>query len=674
MTIEAELDRHKLTIRGYVSPHVDEIILGLGFMEAHRVRWDFATGTVNMYGQDFKLLDRDVKGVCRRIILEEDVEAPPRSEVVLPAYVKYSGAIRTGGNWSTVPRQLSPCLHVARTLLPARACDVPVRIVNTCDASVTLTAGTEIADAEEVEIKELLSEGETPDEAEAKERTIQEMIGKVDEGVEEGVKCALYKLLHAYSKAFSFSDLDIGHATAGKHAIDVGNAPPVRQRLRRQPPAHQAAVDEHVQTMLDQGIIEPAQSPWAANLVMVMKKSGEYRCCVDYRSLNLVTKKDTYCLPRIDACLDAMAGAAWFSTFDLRSSYYQDELEESSKEKTAFICRKGQYQYVRMPMGLCNSGATFQRLIDITLTGLSYDICMTYIDDVIVYSRTLGEHFERLRIVLARLICAGLKIKTSKTFLLQRTVSFLGHLVSGDGIRAHPDKTAQILNWGRPTSVKNVRAFIGITSYYRKFVNQYARVAAPLTALMGKNKPFRWSDECESAFIALKQALASPPLLSMPVKGQQYILDTDASDFAIGAVLSQVQNGEVHVLAYASRRLSPRERNYCVTRRELLAVINYLKYFRAYLLGASPPVKIRTDHAALTWLRNIPEPVGQQARWLETMQEYDFVIEHRAGRSHSKADGMSRDPCHNNRCCPNQQGMETAPPARIGVIWTTGAC
>ena len=666
--IEAVLSGQKLIIEGYASPHVDEIILGLGFLKAHGVLWDFTTGSITMYGKSFKLLDRDMQGVCRRVILEEAVEIPPRSEIVLPAYVRYKGAVHTNGEWATVPKQLAPHLHVARTLLPARALNIPVRLINTGDQKIALSEGTELATVEEVEVRSPPVE-DVMNENRVKEKLIEEMMEKIDEIVSDKDKQEMERLLYEYSDAFSFSDADIGHATACKHNIDVAEAPPARQRLRRQPPAHQAAVDKHVQSMLEQGIIEPAQSPWAANLVMVLKKTGEYRCCVDYRALNNVTKKDAYCLPRIDACLDAMAGSAWFSTFDLRSSYYQVELEQASKEKTAFICRGGQYQYVRMPMGLCNSGATFQRLVDITLTGLSYDICMVYIDDVIVYSRTLGEQFERLRLVLARLIQAGLKIKTSKTFLLQKSVSFLGHLVSGDGVRAHLEKTEQILNWGRPTCTKDVRAFIGLTSYYRRFVNQYAQVVSPLTALLGKNKPFNWSEECESAFTTLKRALANPPLLAMPVQGQQYILDCDASDFAIAGVLSQVQDGETRVIAYASRKLSQRERNYCVTRRELLAVVNYIKYFRAYLLGADPPVKVRTDHAALTWLRNIPEPVGQQARWLETMQEYNFTIEHRAGRSHGNADGMSRDPCHNARCCPSQEiAMETEPPARIGVI------
>jgi transposase InsO family protein len=293
-----------------------------------------------------------------------------------------------------------------------------------------------------------------------------------------------------------------------------------------------------------------------------------------------------------------------------------------------------------------------QRLIDLALSGLTYVMCLAYIDDIIVYARSLEEHFERLCIVLSRICQAGLKVKPSKTALLQKSVGFLGHLVSAAGVQAHPEKTKQILDWGVPRCLRDVRAFIGISSYYRKYINGYARTAAPLTALLSKGRAFEWTQECQHAFDELKRALTNPPILALPQDNCQYILDTDSSAFAIGAVLSQVQDGETRVIAYASKHLSTREQNYCVTRRELLAVVHYLKYFRQYLLGANPPFKVRTDHAAILWLRRIPEPVGQQARWLEIMESYNFVVEHRAGARHGNADAMSRDPCHNRLCCP----------------------
>lgn len=667
----------QFVIKGLCSNNVSEIILGLNFLRAQEAVWNFKSGVISLRGHQFELRSRDTSNACRRVILETGVVIPPRAEVITPAYVEFKGSVNGAGNWATKTCQITDHVHAASVLLPNRVVGVPIRLLNAGNSPVTLAASTVVTTADFVTVephdRDTVSHVSTVDKASA----IAEMVSQVHESVPEDVRADLSRVLHNFAGAFSFDDLDIGHATAARHSIDVGDAQPVRQRLRRQPPAHQAVIETHVKDMLRQGIIEPTQSPWAANLVVVRKKSGDFRCCIDFRGLNNVTRKDAYCLPRIDACLDALSGAVWFSTFDLRNSYYQIELDEDARDKTSFICRGGQFRYLRMPMGLCNSGATFQRLVDVTLSGLAYDVCLAYIDDIIVFSKTLTEHLSRLESVLSRLQAGGLKIKPSKSFLLRRSVGFLGHLISDQGISAHPEKTEQITEWATPRCVRDVRAFVGITSYYRKFVKNYAEIASPLTALTAKNRVFQWTQDCEDAFQELKQALTGPPVLAMPTDHDQYILDADSSDFAIGAVLSQIQGGQERVIVYASRHLSPREQNYCVTRRELLAVVYYLKYFRHYLLGAKQVVRVRTDHAAIQWLRRIPEPVGQQARWLETMEEYNLTIEHRAGRSHGNADAMSRNPCHNKRCCPSfalppavhcPQGV-----AELGSHWVEGS-
>jgi transposase InsO family protein len=653
--LEMSVGPIQFTVRGLCSNNVAEIILGLNFLREQEVVWDFAVGDVFLRGQRFELHARSGVNACRRVILESEVSIPPRSEVMAVANVEFSGRFDANQTWATRSRQVTEHVHAASSVLPNRAVDVPIRILNAGHETVTLGVGTEITTADPVIIEQVPVPSADEQHASGNvETAVRSMVAQVDENVPIEVREQLMRLMLENASAFSFDELDVGRATAVQHEIDVGDARPVRQRLRRQPPAHQVAIDSYVQDMLRQGVIEPTQSPWAANLVVVRKKSGDFRVCCDYRGLNLTTRKDAYSLPRIDACLDSLSGAVWFSTFDLRNSYYQVEVAEKDRDKTAFICRGGQYRYCRMPMGLCNSGATFQRLVDVILSGLSYDICLAYIDDLLVFSRSLPEHLDRLKIVLGRLKAAGLKIKPSKTSLLRRSVAFLGHLVSADGISPHPEKTEQILNWDVPRCVRDVRAFIGITSYYRKYIKDYGRIASPLTALTAKNKVFVWSQECQEAFEMLKAALVSPPILAMPLDDAQYLLDTDSSNFAIGAVLSQLQDGQERVIAYASRHLSTREQNYCVTRRELLAVVYYLKYFRHYLLGAKLPVRIRTDHAAILWLRRIPEPVGQQARWLETMEEFNFTVEHRAGRLHCNADAMSRIPCNNRRCCPPQ--------------------
>jgi len=281
--------------------------------------------------------------------------------------------------------------------------------------------------------------------------------------------------------------------------------------------------------------------------------------------------------------------------------------------------------------------------MDLPMAGLNYQICLVYLDDIILMSKTVEEHLDRLKLVLDRIRKAGLKLKPSKCNLLQKTINFLGHVVSENGVATDPSKIQAVQEWPVPTSVTEVRSFIGLCSYYRRFVRDFAKIAEPLHRLTGKRAKFEWDDTCQLAFEELKYRLTSSPILAMPQDEGQYRLDTDASNDAIGAVLSQIQNGQERVIAYASRLLNKSERNYCVTRRELLAVVYFVKQFRPYVLGRQ--FLIRTDHAALRWLRTMMDPVGQQARWLETLEEYQFEVEHRPGKKHSNADALSRRPC-----------------------------
>jgi hypothetical protein len=332
-------------------------------------------------------------------------------------------------------------------------------------------------------------------------------------------------------------------------------------------------------------------------------------------------------------------------------------MDERDMDKTSFICREGQFRFRTMPFGLCNAGATFQRLMDVIMSGLTFEVCLIYLDDVIVFSSTLEEHFVRLKLVLERLQQAGLKLKPSKCSLLQRSVEFLGHVVSEGNVGVNPAKIRDVEEWPTPVSLKEVRGFVGLCSYYRRFVKDFGKIAAPLTSLSEKGRKFVWTEECQQAFKTLKGLLTSAPLLAMPNDTDTFILDTDASQYAIGAVLSQIQSDGERPVAYASRKLSRAEVNYCVTRKELLAVVYFLKYFHHYLMGRR--FRVRTDHAALQWLRRIPEPVGQQARWIGYMEEFDFEILHRAGSRHGNADSMSRRPCRKKECfCATNEGGE----------------
>jgi len=279
--------------------------------------------------------------------------------------------------------------------------------------------------------------------------------------------------------------------------------------------------------------------------------------------------------------------------------------------ETTFIVRTGTYRFRRVPFGLCNAGSTFQRVMDLALNGLNFNMCLVYLDDIIVFSATVEEHMVRLRKIFDRLRAANLKLKSSKCSLMRAEVQFLGHVVSGEGVATDPAKIEVVRDWPAPTEVKEVRSFLGLASYYRRFVPTFAEIAAPLQSLTQKNKTFNWSPECDRAFVRLKYALMSSPILAMPNDTEPFLLDTDACDVSIGAVLSQVQGGVERVIAYASRSLSKSERNYCVTRKELLAIVCFTKTFSQYLLGRQ--FVVRTDHSALQWLRTTPEPIGQQA-------------------------------------------------------------
>jgi hypothetical protein len=377
-------------------------------------------------------------------------------------------------------------------------------------------------------------------------------------------------------------------------------------------------VTQMVDKMKNEGIIEDSSSPWSSPVVLVTKKDGSTRFCVDYRRLNDVTKKDSYPLPRIDDTLSTLAGSQWFSTLDLKSGYWQVGVHPEDKEKTAFSTGSGLYQFDVMPFGLCNAPATFERLMEFVLRGLTWKTCLVYLDDVMVVGSTFDEHLKNLNEIFGRLRSAHLQLNVKKCKLFQQEVNFLGHVVSPAGIQTDPDKLEPVREWPRPKDKHQLRSFLGLCTYYRRFVKRFADIAKPFHKLTEEKTPFIWDKESESAFRSLKISLYTSPILSYPKIKRQYILDTDASNNVIGAVLSQVQEGEERVIEYYSKVLSKPDRNYCVTRKELLVVVNAVGHFYKYLYGQH--FKIRTDHASLKWLVNLKYLEGQAARWLERLQ------------------------------------------------------
>jgi transposase InsO family protein len=476
---------------------------------------------------------------------------------------------------------------------------------------------------------------------------------------DEDNESAVAQLLSSYSDVFSKDEHDLGICNLTEHVIETGDARPIKQPPRKVPLAFADEDRKALKELMQQGSIRPSTSPWASPIVLVRKKNGKVRPCVDYRKLNAVTKKDAFPLPRIQDCLDTVEGAKLFSTLDITSAYNQVPVRKEDVPKTAFVTKYGLYEYTTMPFGLSNAPATFQRVMELALSGLQWVTCLIYLDDIIVFSKSVSEHVERLKSVFQRLREAGLKLKPEKCFLLQKQVTFLGHVVSEDGVKPDPSNIEKVVNWPTPKNVTQVRGILALGNYYRRFVKDFSKIVKPMTQLTEKGRPFTWSSECETAFQTLKQALISPSIMGFPRDGGQFILDTDACDISIGAVLSQVQEGVPRVISYGSRTLNKAERNYCVTDRELLAVKFFCDYYRQYLLGYS--FLIRTDHQALRWLFSLKEPKNRIARWLECLSQYEFTIEHRPGKSHGNADGMSRCPDIQNCECKVDEPLSCGP-------------
>lgn len=481
---------------------------------------------------------------------------------------------------------------------------------------------------------------------------LQDLVENCSPKLSQTQRQQLRALVDDYSDVFVGPDNKFGRTNVVKHVIDTGMARPIKQAPRRLAEEKQKIAAKEIEKMLEADIIEPSNSPWASPIVLVNKRDGSTRFCVDYRRLNDVTVKDGYALPNIQDIFDTLKGTKWFSTLDLASGYWQVEMDEQDKAKTAFTTRQGLFQFKVMAFGLSNAPATFQRLMETVLDGLKWIHCLVYIDDIIVFGKDFDEAKTNLQLVWQRLREANLKLKPSKSELFQTSVKYLGHVVSAEGLKCDPEKILAVKQWKPPSNVTEIRSFLGFASYYRKFIPQFATIASPLTALTKKTTEFIWSDQCDEAFRSLITKLTEAPILTYPTTTDEFVLDTDASNTGIGSVLSQIQNGEEKVIAFASKTLNNSQKNYCTTKKELLAVVTFVKHFHHYLWGRH--FRIRTDHAALTWLLNFKNPEGMIARWISVLDTYDFGIEHRKGSQHGNADGLSRQMCETVAKCARE--------------------
>lgn len=427
-----------------------------------------------------------------------------------------------------------------------------------------------------------------------------------------------------------------------EHEISVlPGTKPIKQRYYPVSPFKQKIIDSEIEKMLAEGIIEPSKSPWSSPVCLVPKKDNTYRFCVDFRQLNAVTLKDAYPLPYISAILDQLRDARYLSSIDIKSAYWQIKMKESSKDFTAFtVPGRGLYRFCRLPFGLSNAPATWQRAIDQILGADLQPSVLVYLDDIVIVSQDFETHLKTLETVLDRLLAAGLVVSPDKCRFCRSQLKYLGYLVDQHGLRPDPEKVQAILNISSPKNVGEVRRFLGTASWYRRFIPHFSTTVAPLTNLTKKNVSWSWSPECESSFRAIKEYLITAPVLTCPDFSKTFILQTDASGFGLGAVLTQQFEDGEHVISYLSRSLTRAEQKFSTTERECLAVIWAVEKLRHYLEGQK--FVVITDHHSLLWLHRLRDPQGRLARWALRLQPYTFELIHRKGAEHIVPDLLSR--------------------------------
>ncbi|KAL0848904.1 hypothetical protein ABMA28_013306 [Loxostege sticticalis] len=465
----------------------------------------------------------------------------------------------------------------------------------------------------------------------------------LNENIDPEIVQLLLKLLNKYRKCFALSMSELGKCNLTQMSINLHSEEPVVYRPYRLALKEKEIVRDLVDELLSNEIIRSSTSPYASPVVLVKKRTGEYRLCIDYRALNKKTCKETYPMPLIDDQLDALGGSAYFTTLDLASGYYQIPIKEQDRYKTAFVTPDGHFEFNRMPFGLANTPAVFQRTMHLVLGNLRHQKALAYLDDIIIPSKTLEEGMQQLEIVLKCLLDAGLTLKLGKCRFFGKTVDYLGFEVSKEGIRPGTKKLEAVEKFPIPTNQHTVRQFLGLASFFRRFVQNFSIIAKPLTQLLKKDASWKWGSEQQIAFDKLKDCLVKKPVLALYNPKADTELHTDACRIGIAGILFQRDSDNLlKPIAYFSRQTSPEEQNYTAYDLETLAVVASLLKFRPYLFGLS--FKIITDCNSLraTFLKR--DLLPRVARWWTQMQEFDFTIEYRPGTSMGHVDALSRNP------------------------------
>ena len=628
-------------------------LFGCDFLRRNKMVIDFADESITLNGKFVRWLNPDGYVLSEvgegsligndEVYLEPGMGTKVEFSMRMPENAEYFAVVNV--NEEVHKRGCVVPQWVMGGIFPVGHGGVEVDVINEGEGYARFSKGFKFCDiifvSEEKVVREYakkVSVLEKQEDGEDRSSVIREIV----EGLEVKDDCdRLRKVLERNVDVFGKNELDIGKLKGYEHRIDLSDDVPVAMRPYRTPHSKVKEIDGEVERLLKAGVIEESVSAYSAPCLLVYKKSGKPRLVVDYRKLNAKIQPIRYPLPHLESTLQSLGGNSVFTTLDLLSGYHQIPLRQQDQHKTAFSTGRGLYQYRRVPFGMITSGAAMQYAMERVLGGLNGMICQTYIDDIIVYGKNVEEHDENLNVVLNRLRESGFKINLKKCNFRMREVECLGHVISGVGITPNPAKVKDIQEKKRPRTVKDVRSFMGMASYYRRFVKDFAQIAKPITELTKKDVRWKWSEECEVAYRRLIDEITNAPVLVYPDYSKTFYVTTDASGEGIGAMLSQVHGNRHRPIAFFSRGLVGAESRYHVYEQEGLAIKAALQKFKFYILGYK--VVVRTDNQPILYLLKSKECQGRVGKYMASIMEFNPEFEYIKGRENHTADFLSRN-------------------------------